>query len=187
MSTYPQPSAPGEYPPAAAPPQRSRTALWVTLAVVVAVAVGIGAYFVGKGQGESTFDPGTDKYGAIYDKGYSAGEKAGNASGSAEGQASGEKEGQAAGLEQGTKQGQAQGTAEGATAALGGFDSWETGDSFYVVQLAEGTQTGVPYTISSRVLMDPTLEYTPCEGNPGDLCTFPRATTGGASAQAGDD
>ncbi len=187
QSGSPQPPAAGGHPTPPDPTRKtpSMARFW-SLAVLVAIALGVAGYFFGKSQGERAYDPGSDGYSAIYDKGYAAGQQAGDASGQATGQKSGEAAGKQAGLEEGAKQGRAQGTADGASTALGGFSSWQMGDDFYVVQLSAGPQSEIPYVVSSRVLMDPTLEYTPCQDDPGDLCTFPRPSTGGASAQTGE-
>jgi len=165
--------------------KRPNMAVFWTVAVVVAVVLGVGGYLLGHSNGKSDYDPGTAGYKHIYDAGYDAGQAAGNATGTAAGQkageAAGQKAGQQAGLEQGKKQGQAQGTQQGASAALGGFGSWQTG-SFYVVQLGQGPQSEVPYVITSRVLMDPDFDYAVCANDPSSLCTFPKGSSGGGGA-----
>lgn len=163
--------------------RRSMAWFWVG-AAVVAIALGAAGYFFGKSQGEKEYDPGTADYKAIYDTGYQAGATAGTAAGAKAGAKAGEQKGKQAGLQQGVAQGQAQGTADGASAALGGFATWDTGGTFYVVKMAEGSQKEVPYVVESRVTMSPTTYYSPCEGNPSELCTFPRppASTGGTKA-----
>ena len=189
-------SGPPPYQPAGTPeePQKSRTWLYWTAAIVAALAVGVGGYFLGVSQGKKDYDPGTSGYKSIYNKGFEAGQAAGTASGQAQGQKQGQKQGEAAGqkagLEQGQKQGEAQGTQQGAAAALGGFSSWQTDGTFYVIQMSAGTQDAVPYTISSRVPMDSDYEYTPCAADPSTLCTIPKGSSGGnggGSANAGAD
>jgi hypothetical protein len=189
------PGPPGGQPPTAfeeEPEKKPNMAVFWTVAVVLAIVLGVGGYLFGQSQGKKDYDAGTAGYKKIYNAGFDAGAASGAATGAAKGKKAGEAAGQAAGqkagLEQGTKQGVAQGTQQGAAAALGGFSSWQTGSSFYVIQMSPGTQDAVPYVISSRVLMDPDYEYTLCASDPSNLCSFAKGTSGndGGGASAGD-
>ncbi len=168
-----------------AEPPKGKSMTWYWVGTVVAVlAVGVGAYLFGHSQGEKQYDPGTAKYNEIYNAGVASGKKGGLAVGQATGTKQGEAAGHAAGLQQGTEQGVAQGTADGANTALGGFGTWNTSATFYVITMKPGPQTEVPFEVSSRLQMDPTVYYSPCQSNPATLCTFPRPPAG---AQAGTD
>lgn len=120
----------------------------------------------------------------------------GQAAGNAQGQQAGEVQGKKVGFEQGQRQGvttgDSEGVRQGAAAVLGGFDSWADG-SYYIVTMAAGTETGVPYTISSRTQIQPGTNYRVCQSNEGNatqLCESPvagSASTGGGTANAGDN
>jgi hypothetical protein len=156
------------------------------------VAVGVACFFIGRGSADTAskdseaaanvradYEPGEPAYEAIYDKGKKAGKKAGFKEGQKQGQAAGEQQGKQVGLEQGTAQGQAQGDAtsvkDGATAALGGFSSWDT-NSLYIVSVDQG-QGNVPFAITSRQPMQEGVSYSLRQNDPQNLCRT--ASTGG--------
>jgi hypothetical protein len=193
----PENQSPGGYEQPGAPVKKApNMAVYWAITIVAVLGLSVAGYFFGRSQGQNEYDPGTSGYQAIYQTGYKAGQTGGEASGKASGEAAGTAKGKAAGeaagkqagLEQGKQQGAAQGTAAGATAALGGFSSWQT-NTPYAVNVDPGTQSGVPYVISSRVLMASDTYYSPCESDPSTICTFPRppAGSGGGTASAGTD
>ncbi|MBJ7459127.1 MAG: hypothetical protein JHD02_08070, partial [Thermoleophilaceae bacterium] len=146
------------------------------LSAVAAVLI-VAAFFGGKAIEKKNYDPGKDGYNEIYAEGAKAGTTAGTAAGTKAGEASGEEsgkkegksEGIAEGTEQGKAQGEAEGEAEGASQALGGLGSWST-TAPYVVQMEDGPNSSVPYTVSSRTAMQPGIFYKICSSGQG-VCT----------------
>lgn len=151
---------------------------------VVAVALIIAAFFGGKAMEKKNYEPGKDGYNEIYaegaKKGTAAGTAAGEASGEKSGKESGKAEGVAEGTEKGKAEGEATGEAEGASQALGGLSSWST-TAPYVVQMEDGPNSSVPYTVSSRTPMQPGIFYKICSSGEG-VCT--EADTGSASSSS---
>jgi hypothetical protein len=186
----------GTPPATPVPPDSSgggnRTAL--ILGVLVAlIAVGAGAYFVGKAGADAdgarnegkregrdaeaaTYAPGTTKYQAIYRRGVVAGTAAGRRAGERTGAERGKRVGIERGERVGELQGERAGITTGANAALGGLADWEPG-TWYIVKLATGAN-GVPYAIDSRKQMLPAERYAICADNPGDVCSEPIAAGG---------
>ncbi len=202
-------AAPGTTPPAAdGDGTRLSIGAVIGIALAVLVIAGVGGYLIGHNKGESSGDskgyaagvaagkqqalanyqPGQPGYKAIYARGQAAG--------NAQGQQTGEVQGKKVGFEQGQRQGvttgDSEGVRQGAAAVLGGFDSWTDG-SYYIVTMATGTETGVPYTISSRTQIQPGTNYRVCQSNEGNatqLCESPvaaSASTGGGTANASDN
>jgi hypothetical protein len=178
--------------PAATPPAASGSsggggmkAGLIALAVVLIAGAGVAGYFIGdsaadaskakkdgRAAGEAAvraqYQPGTSAYVAIY----GAGQASGNRSGQRIGVRLGVKQGQAAGFEHGQTTGKAQGVADGAAAALGNYPSWQTGaGGFYIVDPAPGTQTGIPYVINGRQLMQANRLYAICTDDPARICS----------------
>jgi len=177
---YPQPAY-GAYPepPYGAPPRsRQPGAGWWIGAALVAVVLGVGGYLVGHNVGQSSerdnFDAGAPGYNDIYQQGFAAGKDQGTQQGQAQGKAQGAAQGEQAGLEQGKQQGVEQGTSAGATAALGGFTTWEAGAP-YVIKVKAGSES-VPYQISSRTQMQPDTDYALCQDDPSQVCTVAEAS-----------
>jgi len=177
---YPQPAY-GAYPepPYGAPPRsRQPGAGWWIGAALVAVVLGVGGYLVGHNVGQSSerdnFDAGAPGYNDIYQQGFAAGKDQGTQQGQAQGKAQGAAQGEQAGLEQGKQQGVEQGTSAGATAALGGFTTWEAGAP-YVIKVKAGSDA-VPYQISSRTQMQPDTDYALCQDDPSQVCTVAEAS-----------
>jgi hypothetical protein len=178
-----------EVPPATpAPPgaRRSRTWLYVVLALLAVAGAAVGFYFVGrssadasgakaegKREGAALYAKNSPRYRAIYQAAFAAGRKEGFSSGRLEGRRQGAETGRKLGLDKGKAigqlQGERKGIVSGATAALGGFTDWQVGD-FYIVKFASGGQ-GVAFRVDSRKLMESNLRYAICENNPGDVCT----------------
>ncbi|MGI8511426.1 MAG: hypothetical protein ACR2NH_02245, partial [Solirubrobacteraceae bacterium] len=142
----------------------------ILIAGLLIIAVGVGAYFVGKsaadadGKEKAGFDRGSaqalaqyqegkPKYQAIFEKGRTQGTAAGTAAGERAGTAAGKKVGFEQGEKQGEVQGEAQGVTNGASAALGGLSNWANG-TFYIVSGGAGP-TGVPFAITQRKEMSP--------------------------------
>lgn len=194
--------APGTNPPATGG-EGTRLSIGAVVGIALAVLVlaGVGGYLIGHNKGESSGDskgyasgvaagkqqalanyqPGQPGYKQIY----AAGQRAGTAQGQQAGEAQGKKVGFEQGQRQGVTTGDSEGVRQGAAAVLGGFDAWTDG-SFYIVTMAAGTETGVPYTISSRVQIHPGTNYRVCQSNEGNatqLCESPVA--GSASADNG--
>jgi hypothetical protein len=185
-------TTPDTPPPAQPSPaqNRSNTPWIVAGLLVLAAGVGVACFFIGKSSADTStkeseaaaavraeYDPGQPAYEAIYEKGKRKGEKIGET----KGQAAGEQQGKQVGLEEGTKQGQAQGDAtgvkNGATAALGGFSSWDT-NALYVVTVDQG-QDNVPYALTSRQQMQEDVGYRLCADDPQNLCQIQIPNPGG--------
>jgi hypothetical protein len=194
--------APGTTPPATdGEGRRVSLAAAIAIAVVVLIAAGIGGYAIGHDKGESSGDSkgysagvaaGKQQVQANYQPGkpgyqtiYAAGQRAGNAQGQQAGEAQGKKVGFEQGQRQGVTTGDSEGVRQGAAAVLGGFDTWTDG-SYYIVTMATGTDAGVPYTVSSRVQIQPGTNYRVCQSGEGDatqLCESP--VTASAAADNG--
>jgi hypothetical protein len=178
---------------------------WLIRTAILAAAVGVAAFLVGRSTEASKYDPGEPKYQAIYDAGAKAARSAGRAKGRAEGlvagrraglrqgEARGQASGQRVGLEQGTAQGlrlgrregesagiaqgREEGARRGALAALGGFASWQD-DAPYVVQYTPGTVAEVPFRVGSRLKMEPRKLYGICDTGDG-VCAVARKARAG--------
>ncbi len=178
--------------PAATPPPAGagaggggRKAGLIALVVVLIAGAGVAGYFIGdsaadaskakkegRAEGEAAvraqYRPGAPGYEAIF----RAGQAAGTRSGVQAGVRLGAKQGQAAGFERGKSAGKAQGVADGAAEALGNYASWETGSgAFYIVDMAPGTQSGIPYVVNGRQLMQPNRLYEICTDDPARVCS----------------
>jgi hypothetical protein len=179
------PAAATPPPPAGSPGGGGRKAGLVALVVVLIAGAGVAGYFIGdsaadaskakkdgRAEGEAAvraqYRSGAPGYDAIF----RAGQAAGNRTGVQVGVRLGVKQGQAVGFERGQSAGKAQGVADGAAAALGNYPSWETGSgAFYVVDLAPGTQTGIPYVVNGRQLMQANKLYEICTDDPAQICS----------------
>jgi hypothetical protein len=162
-----------------------RKAGLIALVVVLIAGAGVAGYFIGdsaadaskaktegRAAGEAAarapYRPGAPGYVAIFRAGQASGTRTGHLAGVR----LGAKQGQAAGFERGKSTGKAQGVADGAAAALGGYTSWQTGTGgFYIVDPAPGTQTGIPYVINGRQLMQPNRLYEICTDDPARICS----------------
>ena len=162
-----------------------RTIGLVVLALALIAGVGVAGYFIGKSaadasqakrdgraEGEATvraqFRPGAPGYALIFAAGRAAGAQAGRQTGLR----LGVRQGQAAGFERGHAAGKAQGVPAGAAAALGNLPGWQTGSgAFYIVDMAPGTQSGVPYVVSGRQLMQANRLYEICTDDPSRICS----------------
>jgi hypothetical protein len=170
------------------------------IAILAFVIAGLGGYFLGHSKGEdsgktSGYDDGVAAGRAQIEKNYregaqgyevifargrhegaAIGRRKGEAIGQAEGERTGEAEGRRVGFEAGQRvgieTGETQGVTEGASAVLGGFDDWTQG-SYYIVTAVPGTETGVPFTLSSRKQVEPGTDYHLCSD--GSLCEAPVA------------
>ena len=166
----------------------SRGGGWIALAALVAAAIAVAAYFIGRSSADAPrayhrgyaqgravtardFAPGTRAFGMIYNAGFQVGYPAGLKAGERAGAEKGDKVGLEHGKAIGRLQGERKGIASGAEAALGGFPTWQPGN-YYVVKLARGAQ-GVPYRIDVRHLMDTDKRYAICSNDPADVCTKP--------------
>lgn len=187
----------------ASPPEGTRLSLGAVIAIAVAVlaVAGVGGYLIGHSEGEKSGDTkgyddglaageaqveadyrrGAAGYKAIFvagrKVGYAQGVARGKRVGAIRGERAGERQGEKVGFEQGERQGittgQAEGVRQGAAAVLGGFDSWTAG-AYYVVTMAQGTETGVPFVISSRTQIEPATNYRLCStGGASQLCRSP--------------
>jgi hypothetical protein len=189
MTTPPQPAQPQPSNTPPAQPQPSRTPWIIAGLLALAVGVGVACFFIGKSSVDTSgkeseaaarvraeYQPGQPAYREIFDKGKAKGLREGQA----QGQAAGEAQGRKVGLEQGTAQGKAEGDAtgvkNGATAALGGFTSWDT-NNLYVVTVDSG-QGNVPFAITSRQPMQENMNYRLCANDPQNLCQVPVAGGG---------
>ena len=170
------PQTPGSYvAPGAQPGAPKPSSLWWVAAVVIAIAVGVGGYFLGVNHEANKYEPGAAGYRAIYTAGAQAGTavgtqvgtQAGKKTGALYGKKVGFKSGNAAGIKEGT----ANGTAAGAAAALGGF-SWTNG-THYIVTTIDPTLNGVPTAIDTQSAMEPNVDYALCKSNPSIICSQP--------------
>jgi hypothetical protein len=178
--------------PAGAPPPApgggggaGRKAGLIVLVLVLVAGAGVAGYFIGdsaadaskakkdgRAEGEAAvraqYRPGAPGYEAIF----RAGQAAGTRTGERAGVRLGVKQGQAAGFERGRTTGKAQGVADGAAAALGNYPSWQTGaGAFYIVDPAPGTQSGIPYVVNGRQLMQANRLYEICTDDPSRICS----------------
>lgn len=175
MSTSEAPASPSsDQKPEGAVPGK----FWA-IAGVVAVAVGVGGFFIGSAVKKGDYDKGKPAYNEIYKVGYADGAKAGNAAGQKAGKQEGERLGEKQGLEQGTKaglnlgvkqgeaagitKGRSEGASRGALAALGGFPTW-TPNAPYVTVFENGTVKEVPYRVVTRTQMKAGYNYYLCNG-----------------------
>jgi hypothetical protein len=194
MSTTPMPdaSAPGTPPSGAGAPgggRRLSLGAVIGIALAVLVIAGVGGYLIGHSKGESSgdtsgyakgvaagkaqvqanYEPGKPGYQAIYAKGQAAGTAQGQRQGEAQGQKVGFEQGQRAGV----TTGQSDGVKQGAAAVLDGFNTWTEG-AYYVITMAAGTETGVPYTIDTRTQLQSGTNYRICQqGGATQLCESP--------------
>ena len=161
------PGSPGA--PNAPSSSNSPSGLWWGGAVVVAIALAVGGYFLGSNHESDNYQPGAAGYQEIYTAGAQAGtavgDQAGKKSGARYGKQVGYKRGNAAGIKEGT----ASGTAAGAAAALGGF-SWSNG-THYIVTTIDPTLSGVPTAIDTQSAMEPNIDYSLCSGNTATVCS----------------
>ena len=173
--------------PAGAAPAGSggRKAGLIALVVVLIAGAGVAGYFIGdsaadaskakkegRAAGEAAvraqYRPGAPAYATIF----RAGQAAGNRSGEQAGVRLGAKQGQAVGFQHGQATGKAQGTSDGAAAALGGYTGWATGPgAFYIVDMAPGTQPGIPDVVNGRQLMQANRLYEVCTDDPAQICS----------------
>jgi len=158
------PGAPGEQTSAGKP-----SGLWWAGAVVVAIALAIGGYFLGSNHEADNYKPGASGYQEIYTTGAQAGTAVGDQVGKKTGARYGKKVGYKSGNAAGIKEGTASGTAAGAAAALGGF-SWTNG-THYIVTTIDPTLSGVPTAIGTQSAMQPNIEYALCNSDPSTICS----------------
>jgi hypothetical protein len=182
------------------------------IAILAFVIAGVGGYFLGHSKGEDSgktsgyadgvaagraqveknYKPGAQGYEVIFARGRhegaAIGRRKGEAIGQAKGQRAGLAEGRKVGFEEGERvgisTGEAEGVRQGASAVLGGFEDWTQG-AYYIVTASPGTQTGVPFTLSSRKQIEPGTDYRLCSD--GSLCEAPVAesTAGTPNASLG--
>lgn len=182
MSTPPPPT-----PSSSSSSGRPGTGWWVG-AVAAVLVLAVAGYALGHSRGvsstEDEYAEGQPKYEEIYNAGAAAGttvgqaageqqgEKTGRAAGVAAGEKAGFERGEQAGKQAGEKAGLAEGQAEGrqagAQAALG-FSSWQTGVP-YIVRAGTSQTADVPYTISTRTLMEVGKAYALCTGSTTQVC-----------------
>lgn len=148
---------------------------------VLAVALIIGSFFLGKSMEAKNYEPGEDGYNEIYEAGQKSGTVSGTASGKKEGVAEGTEKGKESGLKEGQEQGEAQGIEQGASEALGGLTGWST-DIPYVVQMADGPNSSVPYVVSERTQMQVGILYKICDSGNGVCTTTSSGGGGGATS-----
>jgi hypothetical protein len=179
MATSP-PSTPS---PSSSSSGRPGTWWWVG-AVAAALVLAVAGYALGNSRGvsstEDEYAEGQPKYEEIYNAGATAGttvgeaagqqkgEKTGRVEGVAAGEKAGFEKGEEAGKQEGLEEGQAEGRESGATAALG-FSSWQTGVP-YIVRVQQSQTADVPYTISTRTLMEEGEAYALCSGSTTQVC-----------------
>lgn len=145
--------------------------------IVAAIALIIGAFFLGQSQEKKKYDAGQPAYNAIYkagvDSGDAAGTKKGTEQGQEEGEAKGTEQGKKSGLKEGTEQGQEQGIntgqQQGASEALGGLSNWST-DTPYIVEFNTGPNANIPFAVDTRTQMQPGILYKICS-NGTSICT----------------
>lgn len=168
---------PGSAPPAYEAPggnggqSSSPSGLWWGAAVVVAIALGVGGYFLGSNHEADNYKPGAAGYQEIYTAGAQAGTAVGTEAGKKAGARYGAKVGFKSGNAAGIKEGAASGTSAGAAAALGGF-SWTTG-THYIVTTIDPTLKGVPAAIQTQSPMVANTAYALCQANPAQICSKP--------------
>lgn len=174
MSTFEAPATPSAGSSDQKPDSAIPGKFWA-IAGVIALALGVGGFFIGSAVKKSDYDKGKPAYNEIYKAGYAAGQTTGNAAGQKAGEQLGKKQGleqgTKAGLNLGVKKGEAQGittgrsegAARGALAALGGFSNW-TPNAPYVTVFQPGTVKEVPYRVVTRTLMKPGYSYYLCNG-----------------------
>lgn len=151
---------------------------WWAGALVVAIALGVGGYFIGDSHGKDNekdkYASGSTAYKAIYSSGFDAGQRRGQAAGTKAGAKAGQAQGAAAGQKVGFQKGEAAGAAsgakEGADQALGGFSSWDTGAP-YIVQSGQGPSADVPITLTKRIQMEANTDYALCQASTTTVCT----------------
>lgn len=171
------PQTPGSAPPAYEAPgansgqSGSPSGLWWVAAVVIAIALGVGGYFLGSNREANNYKPGAAGYQEIYTAGAQAGAAVGDEAGKKSGARYGKKVGYKSGNADGIKEGTANGTAAGAAAALGGF-SWTNG-THYIVTTTDPTLSGVPTAIATQSPMVTNTEYALCQSNPATVCSQP--------------
>jgi hypothetical protein len=170
-SPPPGPYPPGQYRTEVEPPRRPPPGPgWWVGAIVAALALAAGAFFLGQSVGASDerdeYAVGQPGYQAIYDQGFAAGQGKGQAEGQAEGAQAGKK----AGFEEGEAAGETKGTKAGANAALGGFSDWVAGAP-YIVRVKTGPSADVPWVLSTRTQMQPDTDYALCQTDPESVCT----------------
>ena len=147
----------------------SPSGLWWLAAVVIAIALGVGGYFLGSNHEADNYKPGAAGYQAIYTAGAQAGTAVGDEAGKKTGASYGKKVGYKSGNADGIKEGTASGTAAGASAALGGF-SWTNG-THYIVTTIDPTLSGVPTAIHTQSPMETNVEYSLCNGDTTTVCS----------------
>lgn len=183
----PQPPVPPQQPPA---PQQAyqqpvdpvaeakkRGNRNLAIVSVLAVALIVGSFFVGKSMEAKNYDPGEDGYNEIYTAGQQSGTASGTAAGKEEGVAEGTEKGKESGIKEGTEAGVTEGQQQGANAALGGLTGWSTAIP-YVVEMSEGPNEQVPYAVSNRTQMQEGVLYKICSSGNG-VCTT--TSSGGAT------
>ncbi len=143
--------------------------LWWAGAVVVAIALAIGGYFLGSSHEADNYKPGASGYQEIYTAGAQAGAAVGDQAGKKTGARYGKQVGYKTGNADGIKEGTASGTAAGASAALGGF-SWNNG-THYIVTTIDPTLSGVPTAIGTQSPMEANIEYSLCNGDTTTVCS----------------
>ena len=141
---------------------------WIALALI-GIAALVGGYFIGATIEKNKYEPGKPAWNAIFTTGYSAGRGQGDYAGRKQGRRAGKAIGYQQGKSAGQQAGQIQGTADGASAALGGLTGWAP-DSNYIVRVATGPSSQVPFVISRRSEMQSGSAYWLCSGNPTQVC-----------------
>lgn len=183
----PQPPVPAQQPPV--PEQvyqqpvdpvaeaRKRGNRNLAIVSVLALALIVGAYFVGQSMEAKKYEAGEDGYNEIYRDGQQSGTASGTAAGKEEGVAEGKEQGKESGLKEGEEQGVTEGQQQGADAALGGLTGWSTSVP-YVVEMSKGPNEQVPYAVSNRTQMQQGTLYKLCDSGNG-VCTT--SSAGGAT------
>ncbi len=137
--------------------------------MVIAIALGVGGYFLGTNHEADKYKPGAAGYQEIYTAGSQAGTAVGDEAGKKSGARYGKKVGYKKGNADGIKEGTASGTSAGAKAALGGF-GWTNG-THYIVTTTDPTLNGVPTAIATQSPMEADVEYALCQSNSAEVCS----------------
>ena len=155
---------------AAAPRAGGPGASWWIALAVIGIAALVGGYFIGATIEKNKYEPGKPAYDSIFNAGYAAGRGEGDYAGRKQGRKAGKAIGYQQGKSAGQQAGEIKGTADGASAALGGLTGWDP-DSNYIVKVAPGPSSQVPFVISRRSEMNRDSAYWLCVGNPSRVCT----------------
>ncbi len=146
---------------------------------VVALALIVGSFFLGKNMEAKNYEAGEDGYNEIYAAGQQSGTESGTEAGKKEGVAEGTEKGKESGIKEGQEQGEQQGQEDGASAALGGLSGWST-DIPYIVEMKDGPSQQVPSAVDSRTQMQVGILYKICNSGNG-VCTTTATSNGGGA------